>query len=102
PTARQARLLDDPRVVDAVPEAGRVRVVLGGEPGAVPGLPRPSPVPPRFEDGFMVLLRRAAEPHAPGPAVSSQPPDRPGDEAVVEVRDLVRKFGSFTAVDHVS
>src|SRR5205823_770869 len=52
----QARLLDDPHVVDAVPEAGRVRVTLGGEPGAVPGLPRPSPVPPRFEDGFMVLL----------------------------------------------
>ncbi|HXE54346.1 MAG TPA: ATP-binding cassette domain-containing protein, partial [Tepidisphaeraceae bacterium] len=108
----QDRLLDEPRVVDAVPEGGMVRVVLDGnraekEQGGDPlaGLAA-EPTPSRFEDGFMVLLRqktgaaaRAVLASAPG----QEPPAHldPGDMAV-EVHDLVRQFGSFTAVDHVS
>jgi ABC-2 type transport system ATP-binding protein len=128
----QARLLDDPAVIDAIPEAGRVRFVAaqGGEcdeaPTDVAATPVPrrdatatfhfiagradpllvdlrvTPVEPRFEDGFMVLLRRAVA-RAPATAVRLDQPVATGNgEMVVEVRDLVRQFGAFTAVNHVS
>jgi ABC-2 type transport system permease protein len=100
----QARLLDQPAVVDAVPEGGRVRFVLKEEAaGASLGL-HPSPVPPRFEDGFMVLLRQATTSGEHREPVSSAPltAHRSPLTQVVEVRDLVKRFGSFTAVDHVS
>jgi len=102
----QARLLDDPGIVDAVPEGGRVRFVTSAE--------KPSPddtllggatvtaVQPRFEDGFMILFRGAAEQHAVAPMTLEHRPVAHGGEAVVQVSDLVRRFGSFTAVDHVS
>ncbi len=102
-TARgvQARLLDRPGVVDAVPEGGKVRVVQNGN-GEEMGL-HPVPVPPRFEDGFMVLLRQStsAEPASAGEMTVGAVQPSSNGEAAVEVQDLVRKFGSFVAVDHV-
>jgi ABC-2 type transport system ATP-binding protein len=147
PRGVQSRLLDDPNVVDAVPDGGRVRIVLGGDatrggivgagvagvaPGAaaVPvagGMREPagtsaaagsdptgasfsavlngariSQVAPRFEDGFMSLLRRVADQeHAS--AISLDRPLAASDaDVAVRVRNLARKFGSFTAVDHIS
>ena len=103
----QARLLDDPDVIDAVPDGGLVRLVRAGEaaagpaPAQVAGLVA-TPVEPRFEDGFMVLLRGTAA-HEAGVDIRLQRPLPPAQEgAVVEVRDLVKRFGDFTAVDHVS
>jgi len=104
----QARLLDDPHLVDAVPEAGHVRFVTGGENGQGPSSPvlegiAVEPTEARFEDGFMVLLRTSAdEQHVAASLTLTHPPAQQGNDAVVEVHDLVRKFGSFTAVDHVS
>ncbi len=105
----QARLLDDPGVADAVPEGGRVRFVRAAEVSDRPGSggsfdgTTVTPAQPRFEDGFMVLLRRtAARQHAAGSMTSERLPQRPSEGAVVQVRDLVRKFGTFTAVDHIS
>jgi ABC-2 type transport system ATP-binding protein len=96
----QSRLLDDPRVVDAVPEAGRVRVVEAAS-GALADI-ETAPAKPRFEDGFMVLLRQASE-HRPAASMSlGHTVEKSGDGIAVEVRDLVRMFGTFTAVDHVS
>jgi ABC-2 type transport system ATP-binding protein len=107
-TARglQARLLDDPDVVDAVPEAGRVRFVRGAQTAGRPANSlltdaKVTPVVPRFEDGFMVLLRRTADKQQTA-AMTLDRPLAPADHgAAVEVRDLTRKFGAFTAVDHV-
>jgi ABC-2 type transport system ATP-binding protein len=103
----QARLLDDPEVIDAVPEGGLVRLVRSGESTLRPagdtiaGLAA-TPVEPRFEDGFMVLLRGTAA-HEAGVDIRLQHPLPPAKEgAVVEVRDLVKRFGDFTAVNHVS
>jgi ABC-2 type transport system ATP-binding protein len=95
--ALQSRLLDDPEIVDAVPEAGHVRLVTAGGPPKLAAAPAPA----RFEDGFMILIRSGA-PHPPA-AVRASEKRRPttGDIAVA-VHDLVRKFGDFTAVDHVS
>jgi len=106
-TARwlQARLLSDQAIVDAAPDAGQVRFVYSdtGSPahGVLAGT-RVIGVEPRFEDGFMVLLKRYAD-QQPGVDMSPTPQcQQRGDEVIVEVRDLVRKFGDFTAVDHIS
>jgi ABC-2 type transport system ATP-binding protein len=112
-TARglQSRLLDDPQVIDAVPEGGRVRFVWAG---SAPGDVRApaddilagvavAPVPARFEDGFMALLRQSTDQgHSAAAMPLDQPPTHRGGAPVVQVRDLVRQFGAFTAVDHVS
>jgi ABC-2 type transport system ATP-binding protein len=171
--AFQARLLDKPEVIDAVPDGGQVRFVvtktlkeesgklketvqIGGigdkgignqeeaidedgdrESGRqgrwatfVAGLTA-SVVEPRFEDGFMVLLktdketRRVGEadrqkrdtettlrialpeslPRSMSPALSlsgSTDVSESPNSPVVQVHDLVRRFRNFVAVDHVS
>jgi len=131
PRGVQSRLLDEPNVVDAVPDGGRVRIVLGGDatrggdagrgmrgPAGTSAAARSAPtgaafsavlngarisqVAPRFEDGFMSLLRRVADQeHAS--AISLDSPLVASDaDVAVRVRNLARKFGNFTAVDHIS
>jgi len=112
-TARswQAQLLDDSAVVDAVPDGGRVRVVLANTSDARASLESrgllrgatASEAHPRFEDGFMALLRRSvAQTDAAADISLDHPPEAHGDTIAVHVHDLVRHFGSFTAVNHVS
>ena len=108
----QSRLLNDPAIIDAVPEAGRVHLVTATiEPSgqaneAVRALAGVSVLPAeaRFEDGFMRLLREhsgaVAKPSA-APACAQTVAFDPS-EVVIEVRDLLRKFGAFTAVDRIS
>jgi ABC-2 type transport system ATP-binding protein len=115
----QARLLDHPATLDAVPEGGRVRFVTNDKEGridhsAIKGLKLDRttvlPVRPRFEDGFMILLRRVAEAQQETRRKGERETDRPravsespvAHGPAVQVRDLVRRFGTFTAVDHVS
>ena len=86
----------DPDVIDAVPEGGRVRLVVRAAADARGSAEvrrtradlaaRRSP--PRFEDGFMVLLRRSAPVTKPGgrPSSCSGHCPRRADEAVVEVQ----------------
>ena len=105
----QARLLAEPDVIDAVPQCGQVRLVYepsssGSDGGQLAGaIAQPTPV--RFEDGFMVLLHQAGSAHSAdkqAPAtLESAIGGAPGD-TVVEVHDLVRRFGAFVAVDGVS
>jgi ABC-2 type transport system ATP-binding protein len=102
----QSRLLDDPGIVDAVPDAGRVHLV-SARPGdgseAIAGI-HVTAAQPRFEDGFMVLLRQTAG--SGRKAAAEVPLERQAagqaSDRIIEVRDLVRKFGAFTAVDSIS
>jgi ABC-2 type transport system ATP-binding protein len=145
PRDLQAQLLDNTAaVIDAVPEAGDVRVIRRPEsdPSQLQLNGRAlEPAQARLEDGFMVLLRsgsdldmdattdqitRSRNNAAPGFADSrsatqtqqtsresaadaiDQPRLQDGPHTasgngnngiVIDVRDLVRKFGEFTAVD---
>ena len=119
----QARLLDaSALVVDAVPTGGEVRFIRrpGADAAALAALlagAAVAPAPERLEDGFMVLLhsRReaaagqhdAADPTTSGAWSTAVPtglhqPAAAAGEVVIEVRDLVRKFGDFTAVARTS
>ncbi|MDR2000830.1 MAG: ATP-binding cassette domain-containing protein [Zoogloeaceae bacterium] len=100
--ALQSRLFRQPEIADAVPEAGLVRVVTHEAE-----LPRNenviyAPVTPRFEDGFMLLFRAAVgDIQATAIKLEHRPENAPAETAV-EVRDLLRTFGDFVAVNHVS
>ena len=97
-------------VADAVIQGDAVRLVL--EPGVaaepqtlLPGLDGVmlQPVPPRFEDGFVVMLgqrlkndRRPAA--APGRVSLGAGAVKKEDGPIVAVRDVKRRFGDFIAV----
>ena len=131
PRGVQSRLLDEPNVVDAVPDGGRVRIVLGGDatrggdagrgmrgPAGTSAAARSAPtgaafsavlngarisqVAPRFEDGFMSLLRRVADQEHASAISLDRPLAASEADVAVRVRNLARKFGNFTAVDHIS
>ncbi len=110
----QEKLSEVPEVLDAVIQGDNVRLVLQSNAAAavakVSGaVSRTSltPVPPRFEDGFIALLRTGKSggdpPSGPAPSPSgglreSHDPHQP----VIEVHDLQRRFGAFYAVKGIT
>jgi len=109
PRQLQFRLVCESGVVDAGLEGKRVRLVTSGDRAISDpmfhGLTL-NPVEPRFEDGFMTLIRKAAGHPVEAQCVPQEPGDgaknaRP-DEVVVEVRNLSKRFGDFTAVKDAS
>ncbi|KUR75814.1 ATP-binding cassette domain-containing protein [Novosphingobium sp. Fuku2-ISO-50] len=105
--AVQARLIDAPsRIVDAVPRGGSVSLIRRPEcsEAAMAALVPDAAITPReagLEDAFMLLLH--AQPGADvAPAASPAPPLVRDAEPVIVVRDLVRRFGDFTAVANTS
>jgi ABC-2 type transport system ATP-binding protein len=108
----QARLLDaTEHIADAVPQGGEVHFIRQSHaaPEALTalfdGIPI-RPVPPRLEDGFMVLLRIRENSERIDPGFLSPPAKEPTSPdtgtPMIEVRDLVRRFGDFTAVASIS
>lgn len=108
----QARLIDaDALIIDAVPKGGAVRFIQDPEADAqaldaLLGDLGPQSRPEELEDAFMMMLRlyqddddAVAHSHA---AASLSPAKADNDQPVIVVRDLVRKFGDFTAVSHIS
>ncbi len=106
PRLLQAQLADDPaRVMDAVPAAGGVHVLLqaGVTPEALaaahPGLSF-QPQSPTLEDGWLAFQAEgtnAAVASRPAAAPVATPPD-----PVIHAQSIVRRFGRFTAVDRTS
>ncbi|CAM5491594.1 ATP-binding cassette domain-containing protein [Eoetvoesiella caeni] len=110
----QARLLDAPETLDAVPRAGQVHFIRSahavqqGDPALAAVLDHASytSTPPTLEDGFMVMLRTQgrpdARPHAPALPSQHAPAEQAAGDTVIEVKNLVRKFGDFVAVDNTT
>lgn len=107
----QARLLENRKqVIDAVPKGDAVRFIC--QQNSDESLAHEYHATRRnaeLEDGFMVLLHQAQhqDRHAPSEQVkasmvSVQQGEEAEDKPVIVVRDLVRKFGDFTAVASTS
>jgi ABC-2 type transport system ATP-binding protein len=109
----QAKLIDaSDLIIDAVPSGGNVRFIRQPDADAgklqtlLAGL-SPKERPEELEDAFMMLLRQHhgedAPPAAKGDAlVEKKASAKDDDKPVIVVRDLVRKFGDFTAVASTS
>jgi len=96
----QSQAAADASVRDALIQGASVRLVLeaGAPPPALPDCSL-EPVAPRFEDAFVTLL----DDHGPIPALPPRAaPPAHADGIAVRADDLVRRFGDFVAVDHVS
>jgi ABC-2 type transport system ATP-binding protein len=103
PRKLQLELMQRAHIVDAVPHGGRVRIVRNDDSPPEANLAAEQ-TPASLEDGLMLLLseRGNAKP-TPIPVSSTQHREPlSGDAVVIEVQDLVRKFGEFTAVDRTS
>jgi ABC-2 type transport system ATP-binding protein len=106
----QARLIDAPDlIVDAVPQGGDVRFIRQPDADALalnnllddaPFAPRPA----ELEDAFMLLLHQNSDTALTSVAPVSRLQISTGEPAgpMIVVRDLVRKFGDFTAVANTS
>lgn len=108
-TARrfQSRIAAMPGVINATPRGGTVRVIIPPGHASMQQMApfRPEPGQPDFSDGFMTMLSTRMN-TAPGYVPPAEPEHGPepsdSDEPVIRVTDLLRRFGSFTAVNHVS
>jgi ABC-2 type transport system ATP-binding protein len=110
----QEKLTNASGVADAVIQGDAVRLVLESTATAVletllPGVAGASmqPVAPRFEDGFVVMLRECLHKGRRSPGVAhrgSLDMDyvKKSDSPMIAVRDVQRRFGDFYAVKGVT
>jgi ABC-2 type transport system ATP-binding protein len=101
------RALGRPEVLDGVIQGHAVRLVMrqsGQRPdlAALDAGPQAKTVqvPPRFEDGFIDVLGGSAG--AESALAQHLHPAVAAHESVVEAVELTKKFGDFTATDHVT
>ncbi len=102
----QGHLARTPGVIDATIQRTGVRIVMkDGMPPDIASLPegiRIEPVPPRFEDSFISLLReKDGYPELPEISPNRTAPDNSGGD-VITVDQLTKTFGSFRAVKSIS
>jgi ABC-2 type transport system ATP-binding protein len=106
PRVLQSQLLERPGTIDAVPEGGHVRYVCADAADAADMAASQGravrAVPPRFEDGFMMLLAGKVEREQAGSIVVKPVQRAQGARSAVRVERLVKRFGKFTAVDEIS
>lgn len=107
----QAHLLEKrDAIADAVPKGDAVRFIcLSADDKTTPREVNATPREAELEDGFMLLLHQAQQHDSTAPGgpvkaemVSAQNSNSDSDEPVIVVKDLVRKFGDFTAVANTS
>lgn len=101
-----AQSLKSPDIIDGVMQGEAIRLVVGegkGAPGVdtmsqAPGVTL-APAAPRFEDAFVAMIGGQ-----PKRTLSVATCERLSGEGVlpVEAKNLTRRFGSFTAADHIS
>ena len=108
----QSKLLDQKEnIVDAVPEGGEVRFIsrskdVSSSVKQIKDNLQIEKVDSRLEDGFMVLLHDYESSHKEKTEemIPLEFPDnfKISDQIDIEVKNLVRKFGDFTAVGNTS
>jgi ABC-2 type transport system ATP-binding protein len=101
-----ASVLKRAEVVDSVVQGRSVRLVMARDrpkpdPGAL-GVNEADivPTPPRFEDAFVDLL--GGGPKTDSPLTQGAKMGTPGEEPVIEARELTKRFGAFTAAERIS
>ncbi len=104
----QALFYDQDVTVDAVPEAGKVRLVLKQQQDfakikSLLGDRDYQAIEPSLEDGFMLLLKQQKTDKLSFhyPAITLQENTQQGKE-IIKVHNLRRMFGDFVAVDKTS
>jgi len=103
----QARLDGQPGIVDALVQGEHVRVITAETalPEALAGRTDlvVRPVPPRFEDAFIDLLRHRRGQHTHTVAMNGTPVESHADAGapIIRVSGARRRFGDFWAVDGV-
>jgi ABC-2 type transport system ATP-binding protein len=102
------RLLDDDKVVDGVIQGEAIRLVLAESSDAAnvakavdADVSHLIPATPRFEDAFVDML--GGGPSGQSPLAEAQAVRPQGDgKPVIQARDLTKRFGDFTAADHIT
>ena len=106
----QTTLFDHPKVIDSVPRGGQVHVVFQQKPDQatlqeILGHNTWQITPPDLEDGFMVLLSKQKTDSVPKTMATPQTitaPQNNHTENMITVKNLLRRFGDFIAVNHTS
>ena len=101
------RALGQKGLVDGVIQGRNVRLVLAKDAPAIDlaalkAGPQASlePVEPRFEDAFLDIL--GGGPGGDSALARNMEPKKPSDAAVVEARNLTKRFGDFTAAKDIT
>lgn len=100
-----AEALRSPNVVDGVVQGEHVRLVVK-EHASTDGIERLAddrrlrPVAPRFEDAF--IDRLGGLPKEESPVVGAMPHRQHDGGAVIEAKELTKRFGHFVATDQVT
>ena len=101
------RALGQKGLVDGVIQGRHVRLVLAKDAPAIDlaalkAGPQASlePVEPRFEDAFLDIL--GGGPGGDSALARNMEPKKPSDAAVVEARNLTKRFGDFTAAKDIT
>ncbi len=102
------RLYGEPGVLDVAVRGGALRLVLGRPADRerltrLDSVVRVTPVPARLEDAVVARLRSVLRGRDALPATVDPPRhgNAEGDGVVIRIRDLVRVFGTFRAVDGI-
>lgn len=100
--------LQQPDIMDGVIQGKDVRIVVKektGQPLPIPSLAEGHDLliqstAPRFEDAFVDIL--GGGPGGRSELAEKTPLVKAFSEAVIEAKGLVKRFGSFTAADHIT
>ncbi len=101
------RALGQPGLIDGVIQGRHVRLVLGRQTSGIDldvlkAGPQAElvPVAPRFEDAFLDIL--GGGPGGVSALARQMKPKEPSQSAVVEARELTKRFGEFTAARDIT
>lgn len=89
--------LEDKHLIDGVIQGKNIRLVAAKDNHPPAGLTQTSP---RFEDAFIDIL--GGGPGGESRLAARRAQVKDGHAIVIEAKDLSKRFGTFTAVDHIS